>query len=50
MTLGELRDKLLELSDETELDTEVWIDLDEYFSRKVNYVYIDFETGDLVIR
>lgn len=50
MTLGELRDKLANISDETELEVEVWIAIDDYNSRKIKDVYTEFDTGEVILK
>lgn len=50
MTLGELRDKLADISDETELDTDVYIQIDGYTCKLVKNVFVDFDEGDIVIQ
>lgn len=50
MTLGELRDKLAGVSEETDLESEVWFGIDEYNSKLVKDVFIDFETGEVVLK
>lgn len=49
MTLGELRDKLAKISDETDLDSEVWFNINDYDSKLVNDVYVDIENGEVVL-
>ena len=48
MTLGELRDMLADISDECNLETDVYIFKDDYNSTLIKNIFVD-DDGDIII-